>query len=255
MSGKRINKNLKNKSKKEPIKEESKEESVEEVKGESKEESKEEVKEEPVKVKPVKKYLNEEEEAIEVEEKVIEEIKQAEEVEEGPVKAIKEAYDKYIKEQKAIKEDYDKHIKEDEAKQKAIKEELMKKEHEAESLKVLNVESRKLTQDEKNYIIKELYQMSGISMRVPDMCYYIKKYFDCSRVYINDKRKLFTYPIYLEYSHVEKNKYNLYFHNMRTSPIDRISTCLCLMPCDIAFITEHYSDKCYFKATWKKEFI
>ena len=178
-----------------------------------------------------------------------------EEVKEEPVKAIKEAYDKYIKEQKAIKEDYDKHIKEDEAKQKAIKEELMKKEHEAESLKVLNVESRKLTPEEKRNIIKQLDQMSGISMWVSDMCYYIMKYFDCSRVYINDKRKLMTYPIKLEYSYVEKNKYNLYFHNMRTSPIDRVVTCSCLMPCDIAFMTYHYSYRCYFKATWKKEFI
>ena len=229
--------------------------SLEEAK-KAKTKPKEEVKEEPVKEKSVKKYYsNEEEEAIEVEEKVIEEIKQAEEVEEGPVKAIKEAYDKYIKEQKAIKEDYDKYIEEQEAIKEDIEEGLMKKEHDAESLKVLNVEPRKLTPEEKNYIIKQLKEMSDISMWVPDICNILRKFFDCSGCYINDEHERFIYPVLLKESYFNENKYYLYFLNMRISLIDCITVIDDGFDNYISLIAKYNWDECSIKATWKKEFI
>ena len=171
------------------------------------------------------------------------------------IEAIKEAYDKYIKEQKAIKEDYDKYIEEQEAIKEDIEEGLMKKEHDAESLKVLNVEPRKLTPEEKNYIIKQLKEMSDISMWVPDICNILRKFFDCSGCYINDEHERFIYPVLLKESYFNENKYYLYFLNMRISLIDCITVIDDGFDNYISLIAKYNWDECSIKATWKKEFI
>ena len=110
---------------------------------------------------------------------------------------------------------------------------------------------RRSTEERKKKIVKLLDEYSDINIWIPDVCYYIIRYFDCScSYYDNNSQSEITYPVYFQR---RENNYIFSFHCLRSLPINHISVKYSNWSDGITLITYHDNDICKIKATWNKE--